>query len=297
MAKVSNILEPIYDKMLNDLLNNQDKVIHSDETTLVVSKKDEENQDRKKSYVYVYTNSFYDKKRLRIYDFQESRSIDKTAKWLENYQGVIECDSYSGYNSLKKQNKNIKLQKCWAHVRRRYADIVKNLKKEERKNSKAYKILEEIQKLFHLESTYKKEKLIADERVERRKKEVPIIKERIYKLVFESNPAKGSALEGAIKYTKDCWDDLFTFIDNGYVEISNNIAEQAVKPFVIQRKVFQTSGSYAGARYTAKLFSIVQTCKINNINVERYFKYVLENIHCESVDSLLPYSSEIKKKI
>ena len=91
--------------------------------------------------------------------------------------------------------------------------------------------------------------------------------------------------------------DLFTFIDNGYVEISNNIAEQAVKPFVIQRKVFQTSGSYAGARYTAKLFSIVQTCKINNINVERYFKYVLENIHCESVDSLLPYSSEIKEKI
>ena len=144
---------------------------------------------------------------------------------------------------------------------------------------------------------YKKEKLIANERVERRKKEVPIIKERIYKLVFESNPAKGSALEGAIKYTKDCWDDLFTFIDNGYVEISNNIAEQAVKPFVIQRKVFQTSGSYAGARYTAKLFSIVQTCKINNINVERYFKYVLENIHCESVDSLLPYSSGIKEKI
>lgn len=297
MAKVSNILEPIYDKMLNDLLNNQDKVIHSDETTLVVSKKDEENQDRKKSYVYVYTNSFYDQKRIRIYDFQESRSIDKTAKWLEKYEGVIECDNYSGYNSLKKQNKNIKLQKCWAHVRRRYADIVKNLKKEERKNSKAYKILEEIQKLFHLESTYKKEKLIADERVERRKKEVPIIKERIYKLVFESNPAKGSALEGAIKYTKDCWDDLFTFIDNGYVEISNNIAEQAVKPFVIQRKVFQTSGSYAGARYTAKLFSIVQTCKINNINVERYFKYVLENIHCESVDSLLPYSSGIKEKI
>ena len=46
-----------------------------------------------------------------------------------------------------------------------------------------------------------------------------------------------------------------------------------------------------------KLFSIVQTRKINNINVEQYFKYVLENIHCESIDSLLPYSSEIKKNI
>ena len=107
---------------------------------------------------------------------------------------------------------------------------------------------------------------------------------------------KGSALEGAINYTKECWDDLFTFVNNGYVEISNNIAEQAVKPFVIQRKVFQT-WSYADARYTTKLFSIVQTCKINNINVERYFDYVLKNINNEQIENLLPYSSKIKNKI
>ena len=86
-------------------------------------------------------------------------------------------------------------------------------------------------------------------------------------------------------------------MNNGYVEISNNIAEQAVKPFVIQRKVFQTSGSYAGARYTSKLFSIVQTCKINNVNVEQYFKYVLENINNECIENLLPYSEKISTKL
>ena len=122
-------------------------------------------------------------------------------------------------------------------------------------------------------------------------------KEKIKKLVFDSNPLKRSALEGAINYTKECWDDLFTFVNNGYVEISNNIAEQAVKPFVIQRKVFQISGSYAGARYTTKLFSIVQTCKINNINVERYFDCVLKNINNDQIENLLPYSSKIKNKI
>ena len=95
--------------------------------------------------------------------------------------------------------------------------------------------------MFHLEATYKKKKLIPNEIVKRRKEDVPLIKEKIKKLVFDSNPLKGSALEGAINYTKECWDDLFTFVNNGYVEISNNIAEQAVKPFVIQRKVFQTS--------------------------------------------------------
>ena len=297
MAKISNILEPIYNKMVNDLLNNKHKVIHSDETTLVVSKKDEASKHRKQSYVYVYTSSFYDEKRIRIYDFQESRSINKTAKWLENYQGVVECDSFKGYDSLKKNNPNIQLQKCWAHVRRRYADIVKNIKEKDRKESKAYKILEEIKKLFHLEAIYKKKKLIPSEIVKRRKEDVPLIKEKIKKLVFDSNPLKGSALEGAINYTKECWDDLFTFVNNGYVEISNNIAEQAVKPFVIQRKVFQTSGSYAGARYTTKLFSIVQTCKINNINVERYFDYVLKNINNDQTENLLPYSSKIKDKI
>ena len=283
--------------MLNDLLNNRHKVIHSDETTLVVTKRDEENKNRKKSYVYVYTSSFYDQNRIRIYDFQENRSIDKTAKWLENYQGVIECDNYSGYNSLKRKNDNIQLQKCWAHVRRRYADIVKNLREKDRKASKAYRILEEIQKLFFLESKCKKQKLIPSEIVEKRQEEVPLIRENIRKLVFESNPIKGSALEGAINYTKECWDDLFTFMNNGYVEISNNIAEQAVKPFVIQRKVFQTSGSYAGARYTSKLFSIVQTCKINNVNVEQYFKYVLENINNECIENLLPYSEKISTKL
>lgn len=294
---MANILEPIYDKMVNDLLNNKHKVIHSDETTLVISKKDETNKHRKQSYVYVYTSSFYDEKRIRIYDFQESRSINKTAKWLENYQGVVECDNFSGYNSLEKKNPNIQLQKCWVHVRRRYADIVKNIKEKDRKESKAYEILEEIKKLFHLEATYKKKKLIPNEIVKRRKEDVPLIKEKIKKLVFDSNPLKGSALEGAINYTKECWDDLFTFVNNGYVEISNNIAEQAVKPFVIQRKVFQTSGSYAGARYTTKLFSIVQTCKINNINVERYFDCVLKNINNEQIENLLPYSSKIKNKI
>ena len=64
------------------------------------TKRDEENKNRKKSYVYVYTSSFYDQNRIRIYDFQENRSIDKTAKWLENYQGVIECDNYIGNKPL-----------------------------------------------------------------------------------------------------------------------------------------------------------------------------------------------------
>ena len=62
-----------------------------------------------------------------------------------------------------------------------------------------------------------------------------------------------------------------------------------------QRKVFQTSGSYAGARYTGKIFSIIQTCLINNVNVEKYLNYLLNNLNRKPIEELLPYSKEIRK--
>ena len=264
---------------------------------LVVSKKPECDQDRKKSYVYVYTSSYYDKNQIRIYDFHESRSIDKTTTWLKNYDGCVICDNFDGYNKLKKENDKIKLQKCWAHVRHRYADIVKNLPASKKKESLAYQVLDEISKLFELEKKFRKEKLTPKEIAMNRQKDMPKIKDKIYDLFFNSNPHPTSKLFDAINYTKDCWDDLFTFFENGHIEMTNNTAERAVKPFVVQRKVFQTSGSYAGAAITTKLFSIIQTAIINNINVEKYLNYIFENINKESIDNLLPYSKNIKEKI
>ena len=296
-AKANDILAKVYDKMKDDLLNNNSKVIHSDETTLVVSKKPEYDKDRKKSYVYVYTSSFYDKNQIRIYDFHESRSIDKTTLWLKDYDGYIICDNFDGYNKLKKENQNIKLQKCWAHVRRRFSDIVKNLPQSKRKESLAYQILNEISKLFELEKTYRKDKLTPQEIVLKRNKNMPKIKDKIYELVFNSNPHPTSKLFEAINYTKECWDDLFTYFLDGHIEMTNNTAERAVKPFVVQRKVFQTSGSYSGAAITTKLFSIIQTAVINNINVEKYLNYVFENINKEPIENLLPYSKKIIEKL
>ena len=296
-AKACEQISKVYEKMRDDLLHNNSKVIHSDETTLVVSKKKESDKSRKKSYVYVYTSSYYDKNQIRIYDFHESRSIDKTTTWLKEYKGYIISDNFEGYNKLKKENPNIKLQKCWAHVRRRYADIIKNIPEAKRKDSLAFQILKEISKLFELEKKYRKDKLAPYEIALRRQKDMPEIKNKIFQLVFNANPHSQSALYQAIEYTKNCWNDLFTFFNDGHIEMTNNTAERAVKPFVIQRKVFQTSGSYAGASITSKLFSIIQTALINNINVEKYLNYIFENINKEPIENLLPYSTNIQSKL
>ena len=63
-----------------------------------------------------------------------------------------------------------------------------------------------------------------------------------------------------------------------HLELSNNLAERCVKPFVVARKVFQKSGSEAGVRHTVRLFSIIRKAVINGLDPYRYLEYALENV-------------------
>lgn len=296
MEKTSRHLEPLYEQMKLDLLNNRAKVIHADETTLSISKRPEADKARKKSYVYLYASSYYDNP-IYLYSFHESRAIDTTAKWLKDYEGVIVCDDFKGYTKLSKENPNIKLQRCFAHVRRRFMDIVKVLPEENKQTSHAYKILEVIGKLFYYESLYKKQDLSPTQVVTRRSQDQKPLMAFLRALLFNHVYKPNSAIAGAVNYAKNIFDDLQTYLTNGYVEISNNIAERAIRPFVINRKVFMTSGSYAGARYTTILFSIIQTAKINNLQVSKYLEYVLDHIKEKEIIDLLPYSKDLPSSL
>ena len=295
MAKTALILTPIYERMKLDLLKTKTKVIHVDETTLTLSK--QTNPHRKKSYVFVYASSYYDKNQIHIYEFNETRIVDPKSSYLKDYDGYIVCDDYAGYDKLRREKPNISLQRCWAHVRRKYMDILKAMPSKNRLSSLSYKIVDKINKLFLLEDKAHKNKLFSDQLISfRREEELPLIND-IHDLVFNNIPKKGSALESALNYTKKVWNDLLPYLDEPYLELTNNLAERCVKPFVINRKVFQTSGSEAGAIYTVKLFSLIRTAIINGLDPYRYLKYVLTNIKTKPIDELLPYSKDIAKLI
>ena len=292
MAKTAEVLTPIYEKMRSDLLETSTRVIHADETTLTLSK--QANPNRKKSYVFVYASSFYDKNQIHIYEFNETRSINPESNYLKDFDGYVICDDYHGYDKLRKNKDNIKLQRCWAHARRKYMEILKAMPEKNRKESIAYNIVSKMDKLFKIEEKAHKDKIFGQDLIDlRHKEELPIIN-KIHDLVFNYTPKQGSAFESAINYTKKVWNDLLPYLDNEYLELSNNLAERCVKPFVVNRKVFQTSGSEAGAIYTVKLFSIIRTAIINGLDPYRYIKYVLENIRKSPIDSLLPYSKDLK---
>ena len=81
------------------------------------------------------------------------------------------------------------------------------------------------------------------------------------------------------------------------MDISNNLAERVVKPFVIARKNFLFCKTADGAITTGKLFSIIQTAKANHLKSERYLTYVISNINKKDIEDLLPWSDSLPKEL
>ena len=92
----------------------------------------------------------------------------------------------------------------------------------------------------------------------------------------EVSPAAAGKLRSACEYMLKRWPSFVRFCEDGHIEISNNISERAVKPFVIARKNFLFSGNAKGASSTAKVFSLVQTARANGIDPEKYLAKCIE---------------------
>ena len=115
----------------------------------------------------------------------------------------------------------------------------------------------------------------------------------LHDLIWGINPASGSLLEKAVNYAKKSWDEFFIYRTWGYLEPTNNIAERAVKPFVIGRKNFLFSKTENGAQSSGVIYSIIQTARANGLIIDKYLEYVLSNIDKENIDNLLPWSKNL----
>jgi hypothetical protein len=100
----------------------------------------------------------------------------------------------------------------------------------------------------------------------------------------------------AIRYTLDYWNELCNYLKDGRLELTNNRAERAVKPFVTGRKNWLFANTEKGADTSAILYSIVQTALYNNLNVYHYIDYLLSVIsdtNINQLNDLLPWSNKL----
>ena len=290
-SKAIKLIEPVYDEIINKLVTSDIKVIHIDETTLKVI-----DSDKSKCYMFAYTSSIWDTP-LIAYDFSNDRTINHTKNILKGYKGYIVTDGYSAYNTLTSDG--VTIQRCLTHARRKFMDVLKALKEDERKASPAYKIVETIGKLYKHETKFKEKKYTASKIKEERNK--PYYKEiidKLDKLVDKQKDSASSLLKTAVNYYLNQRNELFTYLDYGYLPIDNNrIERDAIKAFVINRKNFMFCKTADGAINTAKIFTIVQTARANGLKVENYLKYLISNINKEPLDKLLPWSRYLPEDI
>ena len=284
----SDWLEPLYRQMHDQLL--QEDILHADETVVQVLK-EPGRASRNESYMWLYCTGRETQTPIVLYEYQETRSSTHPKKFLGGYKGYLHADGYAGYKTLQKE---IHLCGCWAHARRKFHEALKSMPTEEQANSLSQKGLAYCDQIFALERSY--EQLTPQERHTLRTQQNKPIADAFFKWASEAPVLPKSILGKAIHYAMEQKPYLETYYNDGRLEISNNRAERAIKPFVIGRKNWLFSCTPKGAKASAVIYSILETAKQNGLKPYDYLKYIFEtmpSIQQKNYHTLLPWSASL----
>lgn len=260
-----NFFRPVYENMKKELLTG--KIIHADETVVQVLK-EPGRKAKSESRMWVYCSGEQNKN-IVLYEYQPTRKGDNAKNFLGEYTGYLITDGCSSYNKVK----SVTHCGCWAHARRKFVDALpKN--SEDAKDSVPAKAIKYIDDLFTLErvSTSLPEKKKVREEQSRK------IIEEFYEWLGTFT-ANGENLRKAVGYAVSQKKPLTAFLDDPSIPISNNRAENAIRPFVVGRKNWLFSDTQNGAEASAIIYSLVETAKADGKNVEEYFTHLLKNLN------------------
>ena len=222
------------------------------------------------------------------YIYAPDRKAERPAAHLAGYVGVLQVDGYAGYRALAEKN-SIHLAFCWAHVRRRFYELA---------TADAAPIATEA--LARIAALYEIEADIKGAHADHRR---TIRQDRSRPIVDALEPwlrgklttiSQKTKLAEAIRYALSRWKGLTLFIDDGRVEIDNNVVERAIRPIALNRKNALFAGSDGGAEHWATIASLVETCKLNGVDPQIYladvFARIVNGHQNNRIDDLMPWN-------
>ncbi|REG58578.1 transposase [Paraburkholderia sp. BL6669N2] len=210
---------------------------------------------------------------------------------LAGFEGILQADAYSGFNELYESGK-IREAACWDHARRYIYDVHARTPTEATRE-----VLELIGELYGIEADIRGKPAAERLRV-RQEKSVPLLATiKTWMTDKLATLSKKSDLAKAIRYSLNQWDALALYCDEGGAEISNALAENALRCVSLGRKNFLFAGSDSGGERAAAMYGLIGTCKLNGINPRAYLEYVLTHIAdhpINRIDELLPWNVATK---
>ena len=293
-------LEPIYNLMLKKLKENSE-LLHCDETTMQCNKEPGKKASSN-SYMWVITSGELEKNKGVIFNYSSSRSSEIAQRLLKGYKKILVTDGYSGYNILEDE---INRAECWAHARRYfYNSVPLDEHKKMITTSAGYLGVKYIDELFEVEREI--ETLTPDEKVvKRQEKSVPILK-KFYDWVSSTNQKyiTNKKLKEALTYAENQKANLIKFLDDGRIPLTNSKAERAIRPFAVHRKNWLFADTIEGAKANAVYYSLIESAKVNNLNIYKYIKYLLDELPQkegeqteDDIEKYLPWSNGLPEEI
>lgn len=287
MVKAGELVQPLINLLQDSLLSYP--VLQCDETTVQVLKEPGKEAESN-SYMWVRVGG-PPTQPIRLYHYADSRRGEVAEQLLTGYRGYVQTDDYAGYNGACSQ-KGITQLGCWAHARRKFVEAQKAAGKQ-KKTGKADVAVNMIAKLYAIEKRAKM--MTPEERHTLRQTEslpqLDSLRKWLDKTLRTTLP-KG-LLGKALGYLDKNWDKLTVYTQDGRLSIDNNLAENAIRPFVVGRKNWLFSASTSGAKASANLYSLIETAKANGLEPYTYLKRVFAELPrvqgLREIESLLPW--------
>jgi transposase len=267
VMRVGELLMPVTEAMRRNLL--QATYLQADETTVPVQMRDGRGSDHQ-AYLWQYGKP----RGETVFEFQMGRGREGPRKFLGEWEGILQTDGYQAYKGIG--GEKLVHVGCWAHARRKFVDAVKVNPKDER----AIKMVLRMDALFAIDADARERGLSAEQRLESRREHAPSWVEEIHEGCREALRAilPKSTLGQAAQYTLNEWTKLTRCLDYAEVELSNNLAENSMRPVALGRKNWLHVGSEQAGPKVAAILSVVESCRRIGVPVKEYLGDVLPGL-------------------
>ncbi len=293
-------LEPLYN-LMHKKIKAESKLLHCDETTIQCNK-EANRKATSNSYMWVLRSGELEDKKGVIFKYSPSRSAETAKEFLKDYKGTLVTDGYASYNNIE----DVTHAECWAHARRYFYESIPLLdNKKMDTTTDGYVGVKYCDKLFAIEQ---KIALLSEaEKLQIRQVEAKPIVEEFFNWVNSTMSEKivvNKKLKNALTYASNQQKELSEFLNDGKIPLTNSLAERAIRPFAVHRKNWLFADSVDGAKANAIMYSLIESAKVNNLNIYKYINYLLEqlpqleNVNDEdALKKYLPWSKELPDEI
>jgi transposase len=281
VMRVGELLMPMAEVMRRELVGGS--YIQADETTVDVQMHDGRGRNHQ-AYLWQYGRPGSGV----VFEFRMGRGRDGPKEFLGQFEGILQTDGYVAYDGVG--GPKMVHAACWAHARRKFFEAVKL----NPSDAVATRMVARIDKLFGIDAQAREQNLDHAARHALRQERAKPLVETIHGDIEAARDASlpSSALGKAANYTLSLWGKLTRFLEHPELELSNNLAENSMRPVALGRKNWIHVGSRQAGPKVAAILSIVESCRRMKIPIREYLASVLPGLADTSVQRLAGLTPE-----